>query len=224
MAQGLGEAEVDDLGQRLAVLLGHQDIVGLQVPVEDGLLVGVLDRVADLQEQGDPLVRMQGVAVAVVGDGHAGHQLHDEVGHPLGGGPGVEDLGDARVSHDGQGLPFSLEAADHLGRIQARPDQFEGHPAHHGHRLLGQPDLAHPAHAQGLQEVVGADLRAARDRLPRPGSVLRADRLSGVVGHGLALRWEVASCRGAKGIAARSSPQLGGTGRNTMNDFFPNII
>jgi hypothetical protein len=43
----LGDAEVDDLGHRLAVLLGDEDVGRLEVAVDDALLVGVLHRLAD---------------------------------------------------------------------------------------------------------------------------------------------------------------------------------
>ena len=44
---GLGHAEVDDFGDGLAVVLGHQHVRGLQVAVDDAFLMGVLDGVAD---------------------------------------------------------------------------------------------------------------------------------------------------------------------------------
>ena len=52
---GLGDAEVDDLGHGLAVVQRDQDVGRLDVAVDDSLLVGVLDGVADLDEQLQPL-------------------------------------------------------------------------------------------------------------------------------------------------------------------------
>ena len=51
----LGDAEVDHLRHRPAVLHGDQDVRRLDVAVDDALLVGVLDRLADLDEQLQPL-------------------------------------------------------------------------------------------------------------------------------------------------------------------------
>ena len=51
----LGDAEVDDLGHRLAVVERHQHVRRLDVAVDDPLLVGVLDRLADRDEQLEPL-------------------------------------------------------------------------------------------------------------------------------------------------------------------------
>ena len=53
----LGDAEVDDLGHRLAVVERDQDVRRLDVAVDDPLLVGVLDRLADRDEQLQPLAR-----------------------------------------------------------------------------------------------------------------------------------------------------------------------
>ena len=60
--------------------------------MDDPLLVGVLHRLADRDEQLQPLPGRQLVLVAVLGDRHALDQLHDEVGPAGFGGAGVEDL------------------------------------------------------------------------------------------------------------------------------------
>jgi hypothetical protein len=43
------QSEVDDLGDRLAVLRFDEDVGRLEVAVDDALLVGVLDRATDLR-------------------------------------------------------------------------------------------------------------------------------------------------------------------------------
>ena len=50
----LGHPEVDDLRRRPSVHLGDQDVAGLQVAVDDPLLVGMLHRLADGDEQLQP--------------------------------------------------------------------------------------------------------------------------------------------------------------------------
>jgi hypothetical protein len=52
---GLGDAEVDHLGHGHAVVQRDEDVRRLDVAVDDALLVGVLDGVADLDEQLEPL-------------------------------------------------------------------------------------------------------------------------------------------------------------------------
>ena len=51
MRRGLGDAEVDDLRDRLVPLQHHQDVRRLQVAMEDRLHVRVLHPLADLLEQ-----------------------------------------------------------------------------------------------------------------------------------------------------------------------------
>ena len=74
----------------------------------------VLDRLADRDEQLQPLAGRQLPLVAVVGDRDALDQLHHEVGAARVGGAGVEDPGDVGVVHQGQGLALGLEAGQHL--------------------------------------------------------------------------------------------------------------
>ena len=60
LAGRLGDAEVDDLGHRHAVVQRHQDVRRLEVAVDDPLLVGVLHGLADLDEQLQPLAGSAG--------------------------------------------------------------------------------------------------------------------------------------------------------------------
>ena len=43
----LGDAEVDHLGHRLAVLQGDQNIAGFEIAMNDSLLMRMLDRQTD---------------------------------------------------------------------------------------------------------------------------------------------------------------------------------
>ena len=61
----LGQPEVDDLRHRLAVVEADQDVAGLQVPVNDALGVGVLDGLANGNEQREPLRDAQTGFVAI---------------------------------------------------------------------------------------------------------------------------------------------------------------
>ena len=96
--------------------------------------------------------------------GNALDQLHHEVGPAAVGRAGVEHPGDVGVVHQGQGLPLGLEAGDDVARVHARLDDLEGHLAANGVLLLGDEDQAHPALADLLHELVGADDRAGRVR------------------------------------------------------------
>ena len=119
--------------------------------MDDALLVGVLDRLADGDEQLQPLPGRQVVLVAVLGDRHALDQLHDEV-RPAGvGRAGVEHLGDVGVVHQGQGLPLGLEAGD-APACESMPAlmSLTRDQALDRLGLLGHPDGAHAAFADLL--------------------------------------------------------------------------
>ena len=98
--------------------------------------------------------------VAVFGDRHALHQLHDEVGPAAVGRARVEHLGDVRVVHHRQRLPLGLEAGDHLPGVHARLDDLQRDGPLDRLGLLGHEHDAHAAFADLLQELVGADDRA----------------------------------------------------------------
>ena len=59
LAGRLGDAEVDHLRHRPAVVQRDQHVRRLEVAVDDPFLVRVLDRVADLDEQLEPLARVE---------------------------------------------------------------------------------------------------------------------------------------------------------------------
>ncbi len=63
-----GHTKVDDLGHCLIIVLGDQDVGWLEVAMDDPLLMGVLHRLADGDEQFQTLSRRQIVFVTVLGD------------------------------------------------------------------------------------------------------------------------------------------------------------
>ena len=127
--------------------------------MNDALLMGVLDRVADRHEQFQALARRQMVVIAIPGDGHAVDQFHDEI-RPAGfRGPGVQDAGDVDMVHHCQGLPFGLEAGDDLSGVHAWLDDFQSDLAANRRMLLGHEDDAKAALAELLQQLVRADDR-----------------------------------------------------------------
>jgi hypothetical protein len=99
---------------------GDHDVRRLEVAMDDSLLVRVLDRVADLNEQLQPFSHAHAILVAVVGDLDPIDQLHDEVRSAGFGGSGIEDLCDVGMVHQGQRLALGLEPGDHVPGIHAR--------------------------------------------------------------------------------------------------------
>ena len=67
--RSLGDAEVDHLGHGAAVDGRDENVRGLDVAVDDALLVRVLDRVTDGNEKLEPLAGRELVFVAVFRDG-----------------------------------------------------------------------------------------------------------------------------------------------------------
>ncbi len=105
-----------------------QDVAGLQVTMNDAFLVAVMDGVADLAEQLEPLARAELLLLGVLRDGlGVGDVLHGEVGDGFDNvrsmtvavrigrqyfnliGAGLVDLGDAGVPQAGKDLGFILE-------------------------------------------------------------------------------------------------------------------
>ena len=156
----LGDAEVDDLGRRNVVVKGDEHVRGLEVAVNDPFLVGVLHRVAYGQEQLQPLTQAHVVVIAVTDDWRSVDQLHGEVRPAAFRRPGVENLGDIRMLHHCQGLPFQREPGRHLPAVHTRLDDFQCDLAANGVRLLGQPDCAHAALADLAEQLVRSDNRA----------------------------------------------------------------
>ena len=146
----------------------HQDIRGLDVAVDHSFMVGVLDRVADVDEEPKAILGLHLVAVAELGDGDSLDEFHHEE-RPAGlSRAGVEHLGDIGVVHQGQRLTFRLEPRDHLSGVHARLDDFQGDDPAHGLHLLGHVNNAEAPLADLLQELVGTDKPARFFKHRRP--------------------------------------------------------
>ena len=157
---GLGDAEVDDLGHGLAVVFPDEDVGRLDVAVDHAFLVGVLDGEADAEEQFEPGGNIEVSRVAVVGDFHAVHQLHDEIRPAGAGGTHVENPRDVRVVHHGQRLAFLFEPGEHVFRIHPEADDFQGDAPPHRFLLFREIDHAAASFTEPGQQAVGADAGA----------------------------------------------------------------
>ena len=79
---GFGDTEVDDLRHRTIILQRHQDIRWLQIAMDDSLLVGVLNALADLDEQIDPIRNRQLVPRYIIRDRLAADYSITKYGRP----------------------------------------------------------------------------------------------------------------------------------------------
>jgi hypothetical protein len=94
--------------------------------VDDAFLMCVLDGMAHVPRQFQPLPRMQSVLVTVLRDRSPFDQFHHKV-RPAGiGGSCVEDFGDVGMIHHCQRLAFGFKPRDDLSSIHARLDDLHG--------------------------------------------------------------------------------------------------
>ena len=76
LLERLGDAEVDHLDDGAAILFRHEHVGGLQVTVDDCLLMRMLDRSTEIDKQRQTVLDGQAGFVTVLGDGDPFHQLH----------------------------------------------------------------------------------------------------------------------------------------------------
>src|SRR6266576_1130193 len=87
----LGQAEINHLRHRLAVVQANQDVRGFEVPVNDAFLMSVLDRLANLAEQLESLLHGQPGIVAVRGKRNSLDILHHKEWPALLGQSAIEN-------------------------------------------------------------------------------------------------------------------------------------
>ena len=153
----LGDAEINHLRHRHAVVQCHQDVRRLDVPMNDPLLVRVLDGLANFDEQVDPFLGGEIGLVAVIGDADAAHQFHDEIWAAGFGRSGIKHLGDVGMVHHGQCLPLGLEPRDDLLGVHAQLDDLQRDATAHRLGLFRDIDHAAAAFAHFFQKLVAAN-------------------------------------------------------------------
>jgi len=149
--------------------------------MDDRLLMGVLDALANPQKQSQTLGRAQPVLIAVVGDRSTRHVLHDKKRPSTRRGAGIVHTGDAGMVHQGEGLPLGLEPGDHLAGVHAGLDDLERHRATYRFQLLGPPHLPHTTLANLFQQAIGPDPFTG----PIAGSAIFGEEITG--GHRLVI-------------------------------------
>ena len=154
---GFGDAEINDLGHGHAVVIGHKYVGGFDIAMNDAFLVRVLNGPANLHEQIKPIMGGKVVLVAVIGDFDAAHQFHDKKRPARDRRARVQDPGNVRMIHQGQGLPFRLKPGDDRLGIHAQLDDLEGDSAPNGFLLFGHINHAATAFADLLQKFVAAN-------------------------------------------------------------------
>jgi hypothetical protein len=158
----LGDPEVEQLR---GAVIGHEDVGGLDVAVNDLVCMRVLDRGEDLLDEIDASARRYAPFVSVVINPGAFDVLEDQVGLACWAHPRVEKAGDARMGETGEQGALAPESRLSDGALECQVEQLD-----RGSRLPGAnapPREPHRAHATGTQrslEPPGTQLNlAARD-------------------------------------------------------------
>ena len=112
--QSLCETEVDDLGDRLPIRQCDQYVTGLQVSMNDSLLMSVLGGSTGLHKQVEPFIGGESVPITVLSDRDSLHQFHREVRSSVSGDARVQNFGDVLMVHQRQSLPFCLESSQNF--------------------------------------------------------------------------------------------------------------
>ena len=152
----LGEAEVEDLD---AAVPGQEEILGLQIPVDDALLVRRRETMRHLARDVDGLADRQRACLQAVAQRLALEQLRDDVRSPVLVAD-VVDGEDVRVVERRGGLRLLREASQAVGiGRNAGGKDLDGHVAAEG-RVAGAVDFAHSAGAEGGHNLAGSESRA----------------------------------------------------------------
>ncbi len=151
LARGLGNAEVNHLGHGRTVVDRDENVRGLEVAMDDALLVRVLNGLAHLHKQPQPRLGREPRLIAKLRDAHAAHQFHHKVKPPGLCCAAVEHLGDVRMIHQRQRLSLRLEPCDDRLGIHAELDDLERNAAANRFELFGHVNDAAPALANLFQ-------------------------------------------------------------------------
>ena len=163
----LGHPEVDHLGHRLPVVQRDQDVGRLEVAVDDALLVGVLHRLADVDEQPQPVPRTSRrlwSQNSVIGTPRTSSMT--KYGRPESVAPASKTLAMLGWSIRARACRSASNRATTCAGVHPRLDDLQGHPAADRVRLLGHEHHAEPALADLLHQLVRADHRAGAVRRP----------------------------------------------------------
>ena len=133
-----------------------EEVLRLQVPVDDPLVVRGRKASGNLQRVFERLVRGNRPGFQLLAERPSFEKLHDGIGN-IGLASEIEDREDVRVRQRGYDLGLVLEAGERLHVAGERVGKdLDGHVAVE-RRVPGAPDLAHPARAERRDDLVRAE-------------------------------------------------------------------
>ena len=139
----LGQPEVGDLHAALRI---DEDVFRFDIAVDDAAVVGELERLADLRDDGQRLLWAEVPAALELPQVGAVHELHHQIGVSTGLAE-VVDADNVRVAELGQGAGLALEAlAEGRVFIGLRGQDLERHESVEA-RLSSLVNRAHAAPA-----------------------------------------------------------------------------
>ncbi len=148
----LRQTEVEDLD---AAVPGEEQVLGLQVPMDDPLLVGRGEALGDLHRVVDRLADRDRARAEAAPERLALEQLRDDVRRAFVAAD-VVDRGDVRMVETARGRGLLLEAVETIRVLGERRGQDLDRDLALEPRILRAVDLAHPPGADRREDFVGA--------------------------------------------------------------------
>ena len=200
----LGDAEVEELHP---AVLRHHDVRRLEVAVDDEVRVGVRHGGEDVEEEPDAGLDVEGPALAPAVDRLALDVLEHEVRLAGRGDAGVEELGDVGVFQPRQDRGLAAEAGGPRRAQERGGEELDrGHPLEVAVDSPRQPDAAHPAGAERLDQRIGAEDLSHEAGLGE--QVLRVVLQVLLVAQGALFSEEQLEVRGERGVCAREVGEI----------------
>ena len=151
--EAFGQPEVQHFHR---AVLADFDVRGLQVPMDDPLLVRGFEGVRDLRSDRERLVDGDRPADDPISERRALDQLHHQRVYAVGVFEPV-DLRDVRMIERREHLRFSPEAGEAIGIVGDGGQQDLDRDLAIERRVAGLVDLAHPARADSRRDLIRAD-------------------------------------------------------------------
>ncbi|MEM8834890.1 MAG: hypothetical protein AAGD00_03615 [Planctomycetota bacterium] len=165
---GTAHPEVDDLDAGFGVRAIHEHVGRLQVSMDDEARVGKLERIADLEEETEPLAKPKRVGLGEHRDRHPIDELGDQARPPIREDFVGQETADVFVIECREERCFSHHAHARLGARQPLVEDLDGHGAVERFVLNRPVDIAAPAaadersHAQAREPNLLLARRVAR--------------------------------------------------------------